>query len=135
MAMQFSVSARNDRLDALFANIGPGAILKIRSGTLPANCAASDSGVALAVLNLPTTYMLAASGGSKAKTGTWQDLTADASGTAVYFRVYANDGVTCGIQGTVSLTGGGGDMIIDSVSINIGQSVTVIAFTITDGNV
>jgi hypothetical protein len=134
MAMQFSVPVRNDRLDALFARIGAGAILKIRTGPQPADCATADSGTALAVLNLPSTYMLAASGGSKAKTGLWQDLVADAGGNAGHFRIYASDGVTCGLQGTVTLTGNGGDMIVDSILINAGQSVTVVAFAVTDGN-
>jgi len=71
MTLQFSTTVRNARLDAIETAIGAGAILKIRTGSVPANCAAADSGTALATLNLPSDYMAAASGGSKAKSGTW----------------------------------------------------------------
>jgi hypothetical protein len=38
------------------------------------------------------------------------------------------------MQGTVTGTGGGGDMTISNVSIAVDQPITVTAFTITDGN-
>jgi hypothetical protein len=78
--------------------------------------------------------MAAASSGSKAKSGTWEDLTADNTGTAAHFRVYASDGTTCGIQGTVTATGGGGDMTLDNTSIASGQAVSITTFTLTDAN-
>jgi hypothetical protein len=78
--------------------------------------------------------MAAASGGSKAKSGTWEDTSADATGTAGHFRLYASDGVTVHAQGTVTATGGGGDMTLDNTSIASGQAVTVTTFTITAGN-
>jgi hypothetical protein len=78
--------------------------------------------------------MAAASGGSKAKSGTWDDTSADNTGTAAHFRVYAFDGVTCGLQGTVTGTGGGGDMTLDNTSIISGQYITITSFTLTDGN-
>jgi hypothetical protein len=78
--------------------------------------------------------MAAASDGSKAKAGTWQDASADATGTAAYFRIYASDGTTCGMQGSVTVTGGGGDMTVDNDNFASGQSFTVTAFTISSGN-
>ena len=77
--------------------------------------------------------MAAASGGSKAKTGTWEDLSADAAGTAGHFRLYASDGTTCHIQGTITATGGGGDMTLDNVVIAAAQAITITAFTVTAG--
>jgi hypothetical protein len=38
------------------------------------------------------------------------------------------------MQGTVTGTGGGGDMEVSSVSFTAGQSFTVDTFTLTDGN-
>jgi len=134
MTLQFSTTVRNARLDAIETAIGAGAILKIRTGSVPANCAAADSGTALATLNLPSDYMAAASGGSKAKSGTWEDTSADADGTAAHFRLYASDGTTCHAQGTVTLTGAGGDMTVDNTNFATGQAFTVTGFTITDGN-
>lgn len=100
--MQFSIAVRNAMLDAIEATIGASAILKIRSGAPPADCATADSGTVLATLNLPADWMAAASGGSKAKSGTWEDASGDASGTAGHYRVYASNGTTCGSQGLVS---------------------------------
>lgn len=134
MALQYSTTVRNAQLDALETAIGPSAILKIRTGSAPANCAAADSGTVLATLNLPSDWMAAASGGSKAKSGTWEDTSADATGTAGHFRLYASDGTTCHAQGTVTATGGGGDMTVDNTSFASGQSFTITAFTITAGN-
>lgn len=132
--MQLSVAVRNARLDAIETAIGASAIMKIRTGAAPANCAAADSGTVLTTINLPADWMAAASSGDKAKSGTWQDTSADAAGTAAHFRVYASDGTTCGIQGTVTATGGGGDLELDNVVLAAGQTVTVTGFTITDGN-
>ncbi|HMQ39064.1 MAG TPA: hypothetical protein PKA33_01665 [Amaricoccus sp.] len=134
MGVQLSIAVRNARLDAIEATIGTSAILKIRSGAPPADCATADSGTVLSTLNLPSDYMAAASGGSKAKSGTWEDTSADATGTAGHYRLYAADGTTCHEQGTVTITGGGGDMEVDNTSFAAGQSFTVTSFTHTDGN-
>lgn len=134
MTVQLSTSARNARLDQIETTVGVSAILKIRTGAQPANCAAADSGTVLATLALPVDWMAAASGGSKALLGTWSDPSADATGTAAHFRLYDSGGATCHIQGTVTVTGGGGDMTLDSVSITAGQVVTITTFTLTDGN-
>ena len=76
--------------------------------------------------------MAAASSGSKAKSGTWQDTSADATGTAAHFRIYDSGGTVCGLQGTVGV--GSGDLQVDSTSFTSGQSFSITGFTITDGN-
>lgn len=134
MALQYSVAVRNAKLDAVETAIGASAILKIRTGAAPANCAAADSGTVLATCALPSDWMAAASGGSKAKAGTWEDTSADASGTAAHWRIYASDGTTCHAQGTVTATGGGGDMTVDNVVFAAGQAFSVTGFTLTAGN-
>lgn len=134
MSIQFSVAVRNARLDAIETAIGASAILKIRSGAAPANCAAADSGTVLATLALPADWMAAAASGQKAKSGTWEDASADAAGTAAHFRIYASDGITCHMQGTVTATGGGGDMTVDNTSFAAGQAFSITSFTLTEGN-
>lgn len=134
MALQYSVTVRNAQLDAFESAIGTSAVLKIRSGSVPASCATADSGTVLVTMNLPSDWMAAASSGSKAKSGTWEDTSADATGTAAHFRIYASDGTTCHMQGTVTATGGGGDMTLDNTSIASGQTVTITSFAITAGN-
>lgn len=134
MAFQLSVTVRNARLDAIETAIGASAVLKIRTGAPPANCAAADSGTVLATLSLPADWMAGASGGTKALAGTWQDASADAAGTAAHYRLYASDGTTCHAQGTVTATGGGGDMTVDNTNFAAGQSFSVSSFTLTEGN-
>ncbi len=80
MVVQYSVAIRNNRLDSDEITIGASPILRFRTGAPPANCAAARSGTILATLNLPADWMAAASNGSKVKSGTWQDVSADASG-------------------------------------------------------
>ena len=94
MAIQLSTTVRNARLDAIETAIGATAVLKIRSGAAPANVATADSGTVLATLTLPSDWLAAASSGSKAKSGTWQDTSADNSGTIAHWRLYASDGTT-----------------------------------------
>lgn len=132
MAIQLSTAARNARLDQIETTCGTSAVMKIFTGSPPADCAAADSGTVLATLNLPSDWMAAASGGSKAKSGTWEDLSADNTGAAGYFRVYDSGATTCHIQGTVGTSGT--DMTVNSVSFTAGQSFTVNTFTLTDGN-
>jgi hypothetical protein len=134
MAMQFSVAVRDARLDAIETQVGLSAVLKILSGAMPASCVTADSGVVLATMTLPSDWMSAAASGSKAKLGTWADTSADATGTAGYFRIYDSTGTTCHVQGTVTATGGGGDMTLDNVSIALAQSITITGFTLTDAN-
>lgn len=135
MGLQYSTLVRNAKLDAVESTIGTSAVLKIRTGAPPANCAAADSGSVLATLNLPSDWMGAAAAGAKAKAGTWEDLSADAAGTAAHWRLYASDGTTCHAQGTVTATGGGGDLTVDNAVFALAQAFTITGFTLTSGNV
>lgn len=134
MSLQLSAAVRNARLDTVESTIGTDAVLKIRTGAPPADLATADSGTVLATLTLPTDWMAAAAAGAKAKSGTWQDASADNAGTAGHFRIYASDGTTKHLQGTVTATGGGGDMTLDNAVIAATQAITINTFTLTDGN-
>jgi hypothetical protein len=118
------VNALLDRFDTEFPS---GSILEIRSGASPGaeNAAA---GTLLASITLPATPWTAAAGGSKAKNGTWADSSADGTGTAAHYRL-KNAADTRRIDGTVTATGGGGDLTLDNVSIATGQAVTINTFT------
>jgi hypothetical protein len=129
MAFQFSDSAVHGALDAIETAIGTDAILRIRTGTVPATCATADSGTVLAEMTLPSDWLAAASGRAKTKSGTWQDTSANATGTAGHFRIYNSAGTVCHIQGTCGQ--GTGDLQLDNTSIATGQSVTITAFTLS----
>jgi hypothetical protein len=133
MALQFSTAVRNAILDAIEATIGASPILRIRTGAPPANCAAADTGTVLATMTLPSDWLAAASGGTKTLSGTWQDTAADAAGTAGHFRIYDAAGTTCHEQGTVTITGGGGDMQLVTITLSTGLVVEISAYTLTAG--
>lgn len=134
MSLQLSTTVRNAMLDAIETAIAASAVLKLRTGSAPADCATADSGTVVSTMSLPSDWMAAAASGSKAKSGTWQDTSADAGGTIGHFRLYASDGTTCHAQGTVTLTGGGGDMTLDAVVVTAGQQITITSFSLSAAN-
>ncbi|MBB1161462.1 hypothetical protein [Aquariibacter albus] len=133
MALQFSTAVRNAMLDAIETATGPGAKLRLYSGAAPANPAAAATGTMLVGMALPADWMASASGGSKALSGTWQ-ATGAAAGTVGHYRIVDNAGTTCHEQGSVTATGGGGDLTLDNTSIAAGQTVTITSKTLTAPN-
>jgi len=132
MTIQLSTGVRNAMLDAIETAIGTAAVVKIKTGSPPANCAAADSGSVLVSYTLGSDWAGAAASGSKAFSSTPISGTATGTGTAAHYRVYASDGTTCHMQGTVATSGG--DMTIDNAVITTGQSVNITAWTITGSN-
>lgn len=134
MTLQYSLTVRNARLDQIETTIGAAPIFEFRTGAPPADCATAPSGTLLAQSALPSDWMAAAAAGVKGKNGTWT-ITGIAAGTIGHFRIYdAQSPSTCHMQGTVTATGGGGDMTVDNTSIAVSQVATVSSFNITGGN-
>jgi hypothetical protein len=134
MALKYSTAVRNAKLDAIEATIGASAKLRMWTGAAPANCAAADSGTKVAEMDLPADWMAAASNGSKAKSGTWQDTSADNAGTLGHFRIYNSDYSVCHMQGTITAAGGGGDMEVQNTNVAAGQAITITSFQINENN-
>jgi len=133
MAIQLSTTVRNALLDVIESTIGASPTLELRTGAQPANCAAADSGTLVASLALPADWMAAAAAGAKAIAGSpWQDLSADNPGTVAHYRIKA--GATCHLQGSVTITGGGGDITLDNNVVAAGQQINITAFNLAAGN-
>lgn len=132
MTVQRSTAVRNARLDAIETTIGTSAKVQIRTGAQPANCAAAASGTLLVEFALGSDWAAAASGGSKAFNSTPVIGTASGTGTAGHYRIVDSAGTTCHEQGSVTSTGGGGDVIIDNTSITSGQTVNITGWTVTE---
>jgi hypothetical protein len=131
MTVQFSTTVRNGMLDAIETSMGVSAKLQLYTGAMPANCATAASGTKLAEFALASDWAAAASGGSKALSSVPLSVATLAPGTAGYYRFVDSAGTTCHEQGTVTLTGGGGDMTIDNTTFTSGQTVQVTGFTKT----
>ena len=127
MTMHASTDLRNDWLDRILTIVGASPTLKILTGAAPADCAAAETGTVIATMTLPATWLGAAAGGSISKSGTWEDASADNGGTATYYRIY--QGATCHLQGSVTISGGGGELELDAVVITAGQTVTITSYT------
>jgi hypothetical protein len=136
MSFQFSDIARNAALDAIEGAIGTGPRLEIRSGALPASTTAADAGALLVEIALPSDWLETAATGTKTIKGVWTGTgtSAAAGGTnAGHFRLKDIAGAVVHLQGSITITGGGGDMELDNPNIAQNQSVTVTTFTLTAG--
>jgi len=131
--IKLDTTLRNAILDLIESTISTAPLLQIFTGAAPANCAAADTGTKLAELELPADWMNAAAGGSKTLAGTWSVAAID-TGAAGHFRIKATAGTTCYLQGTITATGGGGDMTLNSTAITTGQTVQITTFTLTAPN-
>lgn len=134
MSIQLSVAVRNARLDTIETAIGVSAKLEIFTGSMPASCAAATTGTKLAEYDLASDWAAAAASGAKNLNNLTLSQAAVAGGTAGYFRLFASDGTTCHMQGTITATGGGGDLTVDNTVIAAAQVVNVTSLTVTDGN-
>lgn len=120
---------RNRAADAVTARANNGS-LRIYSGVEPADANASLSGnTLLAVLPLSATAFGAAVGGVATANAIIADTSADATGTATFFRVMESDTTTVVFQGSVGTSSA--DLIFSSVSFVTGGNVSVSSLTYT----
>lgn len=134
MALGYTVALRNTKLDAITTAIdaGPAAgTLEIRSGARPANADAAVTGTQLALLTFSDPSAAAASGGVLTANAISDDTSADATGTASWFRVEDSNGNAV-MDGDVGTSGS--DLNLNSVSITAGGTVSITSFVITAGN-
>jgi hypothetical protein len=123
-------------LDQLDSDLGNGALIRIYTGAAPATCETAASGTLLAeaAAGGGVTLFDAATGtttASIALSAAVSDTSADATGTAGYFRLYNSAGTTCYFQGNVGATGSGDDLELASTSITATDTVTISLLTIS----
>lgn len=135
MALSYLTALRTSRMDLIddSANAGAGAAtLRIYNGTPPASANAALSGnTLLAQLTMSDPAFGAASGGVLTASAITQDSSADATGTASFFRILDSDANVV-LQGTVSTSGA--DLNMTSTSIVITEPVSVTSLVLTEGN-
>lgn len=129
MALAYSTTLRNAMLDAITTAIGSNGLLRIYDGSRPASGGAATT--LLAELALSATAAGAASSGVLTLSAITQDSSANATGTATWFRIVTSGG-TFVIDGSVGTSGS--DLNLTTTSIVSGQPVSVTSFTITEGN-
>jgi hypothetical protein len=130
--LQYSSTIYLARLDQVESSTGVSPLLRIFSGSAPANCAAADTGTLLATLTLPSDWMNAASGTTKTLLGSWTNTASGGSAaTPTHFRIWNSGATVCHVQGTAGI--GTGDLQVNG-TITSGQTVTVSSFTLTAAN-
>lgn len=122
-----------DALTALF-NVGGAGYIEIRTGTMPADVDTAATGTLLGtcVLSNPAFAGATDNAGSAQAVANaiTQDASADAAGTATWFRAYDNSGNAI-IDGDIGIGGSGAAMIINNADIALNDTIDVTAWTIT----
>lgn len=129
MTLKLNATLRNTMLDAITTRAGGSAKLKIFAGTQPATGGAETT--KLAELTCNATFAPAASGGTLTLNSITADSSADATGTASWFRIESSGGSHV-LDGTVGTSGA--DMNLSTTSIVAGAQVSITAASITIGN-
>lgn len=128
-------AARNALLDRLALLLDPTvggakATVNIYSGTKPVNAdAAVGAGTLLGTLTFADPVAPSSSGGVLTMSAITQDASADSTGTAAWARVFDASG-TGVFDGTVTATGGGGFIELNTVSIAAGGPIQITGMQI-----
>lgn len=129
MALAFSSTLRNARADAITTAAGASAKLRIYDGSRPATGGTATTLLAELVCN--ATFAPGASGGVLTLNAITNDSSADATGTATWFRLVTS-GNTFVLDGNVGTSGS--DLNLNTTSIVAGGPVAVTSFVMTEGN-
>lgn len=131
MALAYDeVSIRNAMLDTITTRAGNAALLRVYDGSRPATGGAATT--LLAELTCATPFAAGASGGVLTLGTITQDSSANATGTATWFRIVKADGTTFVLDGSVGTSGS--DLNLTTTSIVATQPVSVSSFVITEAN-
>lgn len=132
MAIAYVTALRNSRMDAIntAANAGVGAaLIRIYDGTRPATGGTATT--LLAELTASDPMFGASASGVLTASAITQDASANATGTATWFRVVDSSG-TAVMDGNVGTSGS--DLNLTTTSITATQPVSITSFVLTEGN-
>jgi hypothetical protein len=131
---QKSTALKNLMLMTGVGNVFDGGVLEIRSGTQPTNADTAPQGSLLSSIILPTPAFSAASAGQRVKAGVWEDLSADATGTAAWFRLRTSTDLgstnttDVRLDGTIGVTAGLFDLVANTTAIVATKPVSIEIF-------
>jgi hypothetical protein len=129
MTIQWSTTLRDALNETWETAIGVSAKVMLYTGAQPANVAAATTGTKLAEFDLGSDWAANSSGGSKSLNSLPISTSGLMAGTLGYYRIFASDGTTCHEQGSITASGGGGDMTVDNTSVSLSQTVKITGFT------
>lgn len=126
----FAIATRHAWLDRITTDLGTSAIFNIYAGVQPADVssATTAANVIVAALAFPATNAFAAAAASAISANPITSDSSAAGGTAAWFSLTKSTGtrVLDGSVGTATA-----DLILNSVSITTGSTVSVTSFVVT----
>ena len=132
MSLGYLVALRNNMLDEIVTLVDAGAgagTLRIYDGSRPATGGAATT--LLAELTFGDPSFAAAAAAVLTANAITDDSSANAAGTATWFRVVDSD-ATFVYDGDVSTSGS--DLNLNTTTFSVGLNVSVTSLTITEGN-
>jgi hypothetical protein len=134
MATKLATATRTAACDAIvdLTDGGAGAgTIKIYTGSQPATANTAVTGTLLATFTLnDPAFDAAASGVAALDISPVISTTGVAAGDAGYFRLEDSTGADI-LDGSVTATGGGGQLTINTVTVSVGVDLTITSLTVT----
>jgi hypothetical protein len=129
--LQYSNGTRNAQQQGLITYAGTGALIKLYTGTQPANAnTALSSNTLLVTLTISGAFGTDSNG--TLTFSTVSNGTAVASGTATFFRIYKSDGTTVVMDGSVGTSSA--DLVLNTTTVATNDTVAISSGTIVRGN-
>lgn len=131
MAFKISALASSAACDAVvdLIDVGGTGTIQIRTGSAPTATTDANSGTLLATLTFSATAFGSASSGVATANSITSDTNVDATNTAAHFRIFAGNGTTCIMQGTVGTSGA--DINFNTVNFVAGGTAAISSMTFT----
>lgn len=134
MTIRLPVASRNAAADAIAARTDAGAgsgLVRVYTGSQPASADLAATGTLLATFTTNDPAFASAGSGTATLDVTPALSTVGvAAGDAGWFRIVDSTGATV-IDGSVTASGGGGDLIMSTITVSIGLTLQLTAGTIT----
>jgi hypothetical protein len=134
MTIRLPIATRNTAANAVANLVDAGAgsgLLRVYTGSQPASADLATTGTLLAVFTCNDPAFANAAGGTAALVVIPAlSTTGLAAGDAGWFRILDSTGATV-LDGSITASGGGGDLIMSMITVSVGLTLQLTAGTIT----
>jgi hypothetical protein len=129
MPLQKNIATRNEQIE-LLGSLFDGGTIQVRTGTQPPDPNSAATGTLLVTITIPNPAFNAPSSGTVEDVGGWTG-TAVATGDAGWARFISSDTLKT-MDVPVTNVPGGNDLLINTLGIVNGETVSVVSLTITE---
>jgi hypothetical protein len=129
MTIQMHPLLRNNVVAQIELTTGPNARVQLRTEDQPDDCVADDVGILLVEFLLGANWSDQVDGALIFTSMPVMSLGLE-TGIAAHYRLKDEAGVLCTMQGSVTVTGGDGDMTVDATETDLDQPVWITGWKI-----